>query len=103
MTLNRAIQLLELEKQYALKQTGFHQQPINKEVAEALDIAIESVKQQIDIVRCKDCIHNVSNWQHDGLDSTDYTDITCDYFMTDGISADDFCSYGERKADNENL
>lgn len=44
MTLERVIQLLQVEKEYALKQTGFHQKPINKEVAEALDTAIEAVK-----------------------------------------------------------
>lgn len=47
MKTERVIQLLEIEKQYRLKQTGHSQQPINKEVAEALDIAIEAVKKQI--------------------------------------------------------
>ena len=50
----------------------------------------------VEVVRCKECKHNVANWQHDELDEEDYTDITCDYFMTDGMEADDFCSYGER-------
>ncbi len=49
------------------------------------------------VVRCKDCRHNVANWNHDELDGTDYADITCDYFMTDGMKPDDFCSCGERK------
>ena len=39
METERVIHLLEVEKQYRLKQTGFQQKPINKEVAEALDIA----------------------------------------------------------------
>ena len=43
METERVLHLLELEKQYALKQRGFHQQPINKEVAEALDIARNAV------------------------------------------------------------
>lgn len=43
MNTERVLHLLELEKLYALKQRGFQQKPINKEVAEALDIAIESV------------------------------------------------------------
>lgn len=47
MTTERVIRLLEVEKLYALKQTGHSQRPINKEVAEALDIAIETVKKQI--------------------------------------------------------
>ena len=54
-----------------------------------------------EIVLCKDCKHNVSNWQHDELDATDYTDIVCDYFMTDGMEKDDFCSRGEMKGGAE--
>ena len=54
-------------------------------------------KDIVEVVRCKDCKHNVANWKHDELDIGDYTDITCDYFMTDGMEADDYCSYGERK------
>ena len=46
------------------------------------------------IVYCKDCKYNVANRQQDPLDITDYTDIVCDYFMTDGMKADDFCSKG---------
>lgn len=42
----RVIQLLQIEKEYTLKQTGHQQQPINKEVRQALDIAIEAVKKQ---------------------------------------------------------
>lgn len=47
-------------------------------------------------VRCKDCKHNVANWKHDELDATDYTDIVCDYWMSDGLEPDSFCSRGER-------
>ena len=46
------------------------------------------------VVHCKDCKYNVANRQQDPLDITDYTDIVCDYFMTDGMKADDFCSKG---------
>ena len=51
----------------------------------------------VQVVRCKDCKHNVANWEHDELDMTDYTDIVCDFFMTDGMSPNDFCSHGERR------
>ena len=47
------------------------------------------------IVRCKDCIYNITNMEKDKLDITDYTDIVCSYFMTDGLEPDDFCSKGE--------
>lgn len=47
-----------------------------------------------EIVRCKDCKYNVANMQKDPLDITDYTDIVCSYFMTDGMDPHDFCSKG---------
>ena len=37
-------------------------------------------------VRCKDCIH--------GAGATDKKDIVCDYFMTDGVTGEDYCKYG---------
>lgn len=49
------------------------------------------------VVFCEYCKHNVANWEHDELDATDYTDIVCDYWMSDGLEPDDFCSRGERK------
>lgn len=45
MKTERVIQLLQIEKEYTLKQTGHQQQPINKEVRQALDIAIEAVNK----------------------------------------------------------
>ena len=50
-----------------------------------------------DIVRCKDCKYNVANMEGDPLDATDYTDIVCSYFMTDGIVPNGFCNHGKRK------
>ena len=47
MELERAIRVLEIEKLYALRQTGLQQKPINKEVAEACDIAIEALKEKM--------------------------------------------------------
>jgi hypothetical protein len=46
------------------------------------------------VVYCKDCKYNVANSKHEPLDITDYTDITCEYFMTDGMSPNDYCSKG---------
>lgn len=46
----------------------------------------------LDIVRCKECKHNV------GLTNGFWEeDIVCDYWESDGLTADDFCSYGERR------
>ena len=91
MTLDRAIQLLQVEKEYALKQRGFQQKPINKEVAEAIGIAIEAVKSKVDIVRCKNCNHYIS-----GFCTRDINGRTNMFRMGE----DDFCSYSERKTDN---
>lgn len=52
------------------------------------------------VVTCKDCAYNVANRLEDPLDITDYTDIVCDYFMTDGMSANDYCSHGKRRYHN---
>lgn len=64
--------------------------------AEGYKAAMNRAGCVVEVVRCKDCRHNVANWQHDELDETDYTDITCDYFMTDGMCPNDFCSYGAK-------
>ena len=64
-----------------------------------VDGIFEVVKRQPTIearpvVYCKDCKYNVANSKHEPLDITDYTDITCEYFMTDGMSPNDYCSQG---------
>ena len=55
----------------------------------------------VPVVRCKDCIHNVSNRITDPLCINDYSgdDIVCDYFETDGMEPDDYCSYAERNSE----
>lgn len=57
----------------------------------------------VEVVRCKDCRFNVANMKKDEYDTTDYSgeDIVCSYFMTDGMLPNDFCSYGERRTENE--
>ena len=62
---------------------------------EAIDDVVDTPTVEAKpVVHCKDCKYNVANRQQDPLDITDYTDIVCDYFMTDGMEADDFCSKG---------
>ena len=46
-----------------------------------------------DIVRCRECIHNVGI--RDGVPFWD-EDITCDYWESDGLQSYDYCSYGKR-------
>lgn len=52
----------------------------------------------VPVVRCKDCKHNYGK-ERGGEFNTE--DIVCDYWATDGLNADDFCSYGERSEDGE--
>ena len=60
-------------------------------------IAFDTVKSvindvpSIDIVRCKECIHNP--WNED----CDYTCIWDDDFANRPQTPNDFCSYGERE------
>ena len=57
---------------------------------------IEDKIEQVDVVevvRCKDCKH--CTLTEEGEHAHD--DIVCDYFMTDGLLDNDFCSYGERR------
>ena len=44
------------------------------------------------VVKCNDCVHRVKT--KDGEYNPE--DIVCDYFMTDGMDACDYCSYGEK-------
>lgn len=52
----------------------------------------------VEVVRCRDCKHNVANMVIDELDETDYSgvDIVCSYHMSDGFHENDYCSRGER-------
>ena len=47
----------------------------------------------VEVVRCRECKHLVltSEGEHNPCD------CVCDYWMTDGLKDNDFCSYGERK------
>lgn len=50
----------------------------------------------IEIVRCKECRYNVGLNNGDGFWEED---IVCHYWESDGLKADDFCSYGDRKTE----
>jgi hypothetical protein len=55
----------------------------------------------VEVVRCSECRFNVANMEKDEYDTTDYSgeDIVCSYFLTDGMQPEDFCSQGERRAE----
>lgn len=52
-----------------------------------------------EIVRCKDCVHWGSTISQDDREqcASQDVDLVCNYWDTDGLYAEDFCSYGERK------
>ena len=75
---------------------------INKNVAEAHNercaqlleaISNAPTVDVVEVVRCKDCKH--CTLTEEGEHAHD--DIVCDYFMTDGMLDNDYCSYGERR------
>ena len=45
------------------------------------------------IIHCRDCKHRVYTEDGESYD----LDIVCDYWETDGLYADDFCSAGQRR------
>ena len=55
---------------------------------------IDSIAPTIDIVRCGECGYNYGIMTGQPFNPED---IVCDYWASDGLDADDFCSYGERK------
>ena len=59
----------------------------------AIRMAIDVLKNQPEIIRCKDCKHRV--YTEDG--ESNPHDIVCHYHMSDGFDETDFCSYAERK------
>lgn len=97
----RLIDAEALEKIFEerIAMTGIYGGVIVTILKASMEVLLKDVKSQPTIeakpvVFCKDCKHNVANAIHDPLDITDYTDIVCEYFMTDGMSPDDFCSNG---------
>lgn len=51
----------------------------------------------VEVVRCKDCKHCVLTV--DG--EYNPQDIVCEWWQTDGLKATAFCSYGERRGEDE--
>lgn len=59
-------------------------------------VKIKGCEYVQDLIRCGECKHNI------GLrDGTGFweEDITCDYWESDGLTTDDFCSYAEMKGE----
>lgn len=54
----------------------------------------------VEIVRCKDCKFWGESLTEEERNECDvYADLVCTYWMSDGLTRDDFCSKGERRED----
>ena len=100
MTREEAIEWLKAEKNARMCFSNLH-------LCESIDMAISALSNQqkwideelqkylienADLVTCKDCRHKVLT--ADGEYNPE--DIVCDYWMSDGLDSNDFCSYGVR-------
>ena len=65
-----------------------------------IEVLKRRLENAVEVVRCKECKHRVVEEQSWG-EYNEYCDLWCDgngYWAS--VNADDFCSYGERKADD---
>ena len=74
---------------------------VGEEYREALTIAMHDIefvdlmpKDMVAVVRCKECKHNYG-LTHGGEYCS--VDILCEYWATDGMHENDYCSRGKRK------
>ena len=60
-------------------------------------IDMQPTADVVEVIRCKDCVFCTRT--KDGEYNPE--DIVCGYFMTDGMQANDFCSYGKRREETK--
>ena len=79
--------------QYAFD--GVHGGGLEDEDFDEIINAIDAVPtiDAVEVVRCKDCKHLVLTEEGEHNPN----DCVCDYWDTDGLTDDDFCSRGERR------
>ena len=64
------------------------------------EFIVANAKKVGDIVRCRDCKFWGENLTEKERNECDvYADLVCTYWMSDGLTRDDFCSHGEREDD----
>lgn len=57
-----------------------------------------------EIVRCRECMFWGESLTKEERNECDvYADLVCTYWMSDGLTRDDFCSKGERGDDDDTL
>lgn len=55
-----------------------------------------------ELVRCKDCVHwgtTLTDDERAEAAKDECVDLVCDYFMTDGLCGNDFCSFGKKRCE----
>lgn len=58
--------------------------------------------REAEIVRCRDCKFWGASLTEEERNECDVcVDLVCTYWMSDGLTRDDFCSQGERRTDDE--
>lgn len=58
------------------------------------------LKDSVEVVRCKDCkfwAETLTKEEREACCIED--DMVCSYWMSDGLTKQDFCSFGERRKD----
>ena len=79
-----------------------------KDICEAITELFERIGAMpaadvVEVVRCKDCklwSSSLTKEEKQVLIDTN-TDGVCEVWMSDGLMPNDFCSYGQRKEDEE--
>lgn len=109
MTIEEAIRILDPETTVeALEEIEYYagfrgKEAMKKAFSDASILAVAALREQeqrrwipmdaVEVVRCRDCKHLVLTAEREH----NPCDCVCDYWMTDGLNDNDFCSYGERK------
>lgn len=88
----RLIDADEARRRFIAFATGLHSEVLPVDTVLMLLIQMHTV-DAVEVVRCRDCKHLVltAEGEHNPRD------CVCDYWMTDGLNDNDFCSYGELK------
>ena len=64
------------------------------------DIIFAPKADAVEVVRCKKCkFWGESLTKEERKECDVYADLVCTYWMSDGLTRDDFCSKGERRED----
>lgn len=76
---------------------------IEVKASDLVDACIKALTEDgtlTEVVRCKECkFWGESLTEEERSECDVYADLVCTYWMSDGLTRDDFCSKGERRND----